>query len=277
MSTESLPSLALEEWRPTRDTIHNYARLLGKIRAALTPPQKHWWHITLHVTATGLSTTPIPVSDRTFELLLDLVNHKLVAVTSDGAHWTLPLHGQSIASFCQETLAALSGMGINIDIDRNPFGDESSGTYDREAIVRIWRAVSQIDTVLKRFKGTLREETSPVQIFPHHFDLSVNWFSGQLVPGEDPADEESADAQMNFGFSTGDEGIAEPYFYITAYPQPAGLMDTKLPPPAVWLTESFSGAVLKYADLRQTSNPQDQLFGFFTTVQRAGSRLMRNR
>lgn len=277
MSTDKLPSLALEEWRPTRDAIHQYARLLGKIRAALTPRQKHWWHITLHAAATGLTTTPIPFSDRTFELLLDLVNHRLVAVSSDGANWTLPLHDQSIASVCENTLAALSGMGINIDIDRSPFNNESPAIYDREAIARFWRAVPLIDSTLKKFKGTLREETSPVQVFPHHFDLSLNWFSGQLVPGEDPADEESADAQMNFGFSTGDDGIAEPYFYITAYPQPADFTAIKLPPPAVWHTESFSGAVLKYADLRQTSNPLDRLFRFLTAVQQAGSSLMPGR
>jgi len=33
-------------------------------------------------------------------------------------------------------------------------------------------------------------------------DVSMNWFSGRLVPDIDPADEESADEQLNFGFVT---------------------------------------------------------------------------
>ena len=132
-----------------------------------------------------------------------------------------------------------------------------------------------MDAVFKRFKGTLREETGPVQLFPHHFDLSMNWFSGRLVPGVDPADEESADEQMNFGFVTGDEGIPDSYFYATAYPQPEGLTDQPLPDGAVWQTEGFNGAVMMYETVVAASDPEGLLLQFLQAAQRAGSALMR--
>ena len=44
-----------------------------------------------------------------------------------------------------------------------------------------------------------------------------------------PADEESADEQMNLGFVTGDERIPDSYFYATAYPQPERFTEQPLP------------------------------------------------
>jgi hypothetical protein len=39
---------------------------VGKVRMALSPPVNHWWHVTLYVTARGLTTSPIPYGMRTF-------------------------------------------------------------------------------------------------------------------------------------------------------------------------------------------------------------------
>jgi hypothetical protein len=274
MSDNSFPPLALADWQPTRDTIATYAQVLGKIRRALTPRQKHWWHISLRGAATGLTTTPIPAGELTFELLLDFAAHKLVITTSRGEQWHQPLRGQSPATFCEETLAALASLGVEPEIDRSLFSDATPGRYDPAAVRHYWQAASQIDAIFKQFKGELRQETSPVQLWPHHFDLAVVWFSGRLVPGVDPAEEENADEQMNFGFSTGDEGLPEPYFYITAYPLPDGLLDTPLPADASWHTSGFTGAVLKYESLVGADAPAEKLLDFLRTVQQAGARLM---
>ncbi len=274
MGAPGLPPLPLTGWRPTRDAIHGYARLLGKLRATYTARQKHWWHITLRAAATGLTTTQIPGPGRTFELLLDLVRHELVITTDTGERKAIPLRGQSLAEFAEATLASLARMGVEPPLERAPFNNNTPESYDADAAARFWQALSQIDPLFKRFKAGLRGATSPVQLFPHHFDLSMNWFSGRHVPGIDPADEENADEQMTFGFSTGDDGIPEPYFYITAYPAPAELFRTVLPKDAVWHSASFQGAVLPYETVRRASDPSDKLLEFLQTVQQAGERLM---
>jgi hypothetical protein len=79
---------------------------------------------------------------------------------------------------------------------------------------------------------------------------------------------------MNFGFSTGDGGMPEPYFYITAYPLPAGLGATPVPTGAVWHTEGWQGAVLPYATLVGAPDAEDTLLNFLRTYETAGMKLM---
>lgn len=276
MSQTTFPPLSLAEWQRTRDTIHGYSQVLGAVRRALAPPQKHWWHISLHAAAAGLTTTPIPADAMSFDMLLDFTGHQLTISTSEGDWWDMSLQNLSLADFAEEALNALRTLGVSVEIDREPFDDDSRRAYDTMAVEDCWQALSQIDLLLKQFQGELREECSPVQMWPHHFDLSLVWFSGRLVPGVDPADAENADEQMAFGFSTGDEGIPDAYFYITAYPWPEGLADATLPAGARWHTEGWKGAVLMYERLLEEEEPKEALLNFWRTVQAAGASLMRH-
>ena len=269
------PPLSLDDLKPTLATLQVYAQFIGKVRRALTPRQKHWSHVSLRVAVNGITTTPIPEDSITFELVLDLIAHGLVITTSRGEQWSESLEGLSAARLCEEGLSALAGFGINPEIDRSLFSDTTAGRYDAGIARQYFNALSQIDMVLKKYQGTLREETSPVQLWPHHVDLAMLWFSGRLVPGVDPADEENADEQMNFGFAPGDEGIPAPYFYITAYPMPDGLTDTRLPADAKWLTERFTGAVMMYEAIANADDPAEKLLDFFRIVQQAGVSFMR--
>jgi hypothetical protein len=264
------PPLPLSSWRATRDAIQSYAQLMGKIRRELTPPQKHWWHVSLRVAATGLTTTPIPAGRKTFELLLDLVEHRLAISTSHGERRTVPLHGQAAATFFAETSGALAEMGIEAAVDKRLSSSEVAGEYDETAVANFWQALSQIDVTLKQFRSGFRGESSPVQLWPHHFDLAVVWFSGRLVPDQDPDDPEYADEQMNFGFSTGDEGIVEPYFYATAYPSPDGFTARPLPGAAYWHDSGWTGAVLPYEALTTAAEPHALLLEFLQSAHRAG-------
>lgn len=275
MAQSTFPPLPLADWRPTRDTIQTYAQVLGQVRRALAPPQKHWWHISLHTTATGLTTGTIPAGDQVFDMTLDCTAHTLTISTSKGERLQMDLRGQSPKEFCETALAALDAIGVRPDIDQSKFASETPGTYDKQAVETFWQALTQVDAVLKQFKGELRQETGPVQLWPHHFDLALLWFSGRLVPGEDPADEESADEQMNFGFSTGDEGIPDPYFYATAYPWPDGITEADLPAGASWHTEGWRGGLLMYEVLLAQENPKEYLLSFLRAAHEAGSGRMR--
>ena len=55
------PALPYEDWRETKDTLHMYMQVLGKLRLALSPPEPQWGHVPLYVTARGLTTSPIPI------------------------------------------------------------------------------------------------------------------------------------------------------------------------------------------------------------------------
>jgi len=275
----NFPPLPLPEWQSTRDTLQKYVHIVTAIRGGLTPPEKHWGHNNLRVSATGLSTTPIPAgteaSVHSFEVNLNLAAHRLEIANSAGETWQRPLSGQSVAALGADLLAVLARRGIEPKIDAALIADASPLPYDFAAVARFWQVLVQVERIFKQFRAGLRRETSAVQFWPDHFDLAMLWFSGRLVPGQDPANAEYADEQMNFGFSTGDDGIPEPYFYITAYPLPEKLADVSLAEGAYWHTEGWQGAVLKYAALVDASQPGDRLLEFLQTVQTAGSALMR--
>ena len=135
-------------------------------------------------------------------------------------------------------------------------------------------ALAAVSSTLARFRAGIAEETSPIQLWPHHFDLSMLWLPGTKIPGQDPDDEEHSDKQMNFGFSFGDDGIPEPYFYVTAYPLPDNFPDLALPPGAHWKSEGFSGAVVGYHDLSATADPEDYLLRLWDVLLAAGRERM---
>ncbi|ODB87563.1 hypothetical protein A3193_01205 [Candidatus Thiodiazotropha endoloripes] len=274
--TATLPSLILADWVETRDAIHQYARIIGKIRGFYMPKAKHWWHITLTVNAHGLTTTPFPVSGGTLEMQLDLISHQLSIFSNTGWNCGIPLKGNSAAGMRQQITQLLATQGIDLDEQLlSAFEDESILAYDADTADDFHRALSWIDVVFRTFKGGLRQETSPVQLFPHHLDIAMNWFSGRLVPGVDPADEDTADEQMNFGFVSGDASIDEAYFYVTAYPIPENWSGLALSQGAYWHTEGWVGAILPYARLLKANDPQAMLLEFLQQLQGHGAALMK--
>jgi len=279
MSRINFPSLTLNGWRGTRDTIHKYVKMVGAIRQSMSDPQPHWWHISLRVSEKGLATTPIPsnngISGQTFEMILDLVNHQLVIESNFREVMKIKISGQSLSALCEETCSLFNYMGISIPLDKENFIDGKSGEYNEVAASNYWNALKEIDKIMNTFRSTLKLERSPVQLWPHHFDLSMSWFSGRLVPGKDPNDAESSKEQMMFGFSTGDDNIPDPYFYILAYPLPEGFPDFQMPEYSRWNTDGFQGGVMMYDDFAKTKDPEVTLLNFFRTFQIERVKLMR--
>jgi hypothetical protein len=118
--SESLPPLPLKEWEDTRATVHMWSQIVGKIRLAQTPLINHWWNVPLYISACGLTTSAMPYEDRFFEMEFDFLDHKLAITCSDGAETAIPLEQKSVATFYDETMAALRQLGIEIKIWRMP-------------------------------------------------------------------------------------------------------------------------------------------------------------
>ena len=58
--TDGWPSLRVDDWTPTRDTLHMWTQIVGKVRQAHMPLVNHWWQVTLYVSPRGLTTGAIP-------------------------------------------------------------------------------------------------------------------------------------------------------------------------------------------------------------------------
>src|SRR5207244_5170847 len=101
------PALPFVEWKDTAITLHMWTQVVGKIRLALSPWTNHSWHVTLYVTARGLTTSPIPHGARTFEITLDFIDHKLSIATDDGAQREIPLLPRSVSEFYHALMSIL--------------------------------------------------------------------------------------------------------------------------------------------------------------------------
>ena len=182
---EAFPAMPLEQWVDTKDTLHRWLQIVGKIRLAVGPPRNHWWHVPFHVTGRGITTRPMG-GDPIFTIDFDFVDHRLLIHTTAGRTASFSLPGRSVASFYDGVLSALGDLGIAFVIDRpvpfdlsdaTPFAaDTIHSTYDPVWVTRYWQVLSRVSLILEEFAGGFSGKTSPVHHFWHTFDIAVTRF-----------------------------------------------------------------------------------------------------
>jgi hypothetical protein len=216
-----------------------------------------------------------------FELELDLKADRLLAHVAGGGTLSEPLGGRSGRDLASVVASFLSDQGIDSGLvpedKKRESHDVTTDGYSVDIAASLGTTLRSINAAMSSFRAPIAEETSPIQIFPHHFDLAMLWLPGEKIPGQDPADEESSDKQMNFGFVFGDAGIPEPYFYVTAYPLPDTLPGLDLPDGTIWQSEGFSGAVLLYRRLLEEKDPEQYLLNLWNGLLSAGRQDMLNK
>jgi len=287
-SANGWPELPYREWEPTKQTLHRYCQMVGKVRMALAPFRNHWWHVTLHVSARGLTTGPMPSGDLTAEIELDFVDHRLEVRTSAGGRAGFPLRDRlSCAAFYADLFAALAAVGVRADIRPEPFDlgdgppfaeDTLHDRYDAHAVERFWRILRITDAVLGRFASGFAGKASPIHLFWHSFDLAHARFSGRRAPELPGADPVTAEAYSHeviaFGWWPGDDRRTPfPAFYSYTSPEPAGLRERPLQPGAAAWQDTGNGslALLPYDDVRAAPDPAAALLSFFESAYRAGA------
>lgn len=280
------PALPLAEWKETKQTLHLYTQIVGKIRLELTPHQNHWWHVPLYVTTRGIGTGSIPYKSNRFEINFDFIDHELVVKTSRGQQDAFKLRdGLSVSEFYQRLFAILNDFDIKAEILARPYDqpfdipfaeDHEHAKYDKEYVRRYWTILSQIDRVFRVFNRDFRGKICPVQLYWHSFDLAVTRFSGKLAPPMPEAgrvDQEAYSHEViSFGFWPGDENIPDAAFYSYTFPAPKDLDTIPLKPnKAFWKVQNGSPmALLMYEDVRQSENPDQAILNFLSSAYQAG-------
>jgi len=260
--------------------------MVGKVRLALTPLVNHWWNVPLYVGARGLTTSPIPYGERSFELRFDFLKHQLVLETSDGALKTLPLAPKSVADFYQEFMRMLRAEGIEVKIWRMPVEiqnpipfdeDRVHASYDPESVEKFWRILVSVDSILKEFRARFIGKSSPVHFFWGSFDLAVTRFSGRPAPERPGADEITREAYSHevssVGFWPGAAGMSEAAFYSYAAPEPDGFKLAHAQPKAAAYNPTLGEFLLQYEDVRKSESPSESLLQFCESTYRAAASL----
>ena len=224
---ETLPELNYDELRPTRDYLQDVAKVLGRLQQAFLAPSPRDWQYGLEVTMRGIATQTFELNGQPARALIDLVRHK---IRFGDRAW--PLRQTPPAQLFSDIQSML-----DVKLGEPEFSDGIL-EYDQEQADNYSAALWWLERRFASLKDDIHEGvTSPILLYPHHFDLSLVWF---------PHDDER---QLAIGFSTGDETVAEPYIYRTAYPE----------------TTEFKNQNLLYSELRTDPRP-DQLLADFATI-----------
>lgn len=278
------PELPYVAWKDTCATLHLWMQVVGKVRLALTPWLNHSWHVTLHVTARGLSTPLISTDKRDFQVEFDFIDHILWMRASDGHFRQLMLKPMPVAEFYAEILHALSELGIEVRInempnelpDPIPFDKDRVHTaYDREFANRFWRVLLRSHEVFSYFRTSFLGKVSPVHFFWGSFDLAVTRFSGRRAPPHPGGVPHLPDAVVreayshevsSAGFWPGGGAIEEAAFYSYAYPQPDGFSSALVRPAQAFFSKELGEFILPYDAVRTARDPKQAVMDFLEST-----------
>jgi Family of unknown function (DUF5996) len=278
------PPLPYEAWRPTRDTLHMYVQIIGKVRLALAPMAPQWEQVPLYVTARGVNTSPIPHPNGVFDIDVDFVDHVVSVRTVAGAVERVPLEPRSVADFYAELMGALARGGVAVEITTAPSElahpipfpeDEEHRSYEPEWANRFWHVLASVDAVIKEHRASFRGKASPVQFFWGSFDLAYARFSGRLLeppPGAGVITRHAHDAeQFCAGFWAGDEKVREPAFFSYTWPHPVGLEEAEIRPQAAGWNSDSGLFLLPYEAVRADPDPRRALLAFLDATYQAAA------
>ena len=286
---ESWPPLPLAEWQDTYATLHMWMQIVGKVRLAQAPMLNHWWQVPLYVTTRGLTTSPIPYGDISFEISFDFLDHRLRVQTSDNAVRTLALVPRPVADFYREFMAVLRALGLEVKIwtmpvevsDPIPFEkDDKHHSYVPEQAQRFWRVLKQIERVLQQFRCGFLGKSSPVHFFWGSFDLAVTRFSGRTAPPHPGGIPHVADwvtrlayshEVSSCGFWPGGGPVPEPVIYAYAYPEPEEFRNFPVRPPAANYHDDLREFLLPYEAVRRAANPDSMILDFAQSTYEAAA------
>jgi hypothetical protein len=278
------PELPLPEWQDTKDTLHMWTQVVGKIRLCLTPLVNHWWNVALYVSPAGLTTSPIPYKDGLFELQFNFIEHRLELRTSASEQRAFALAPMSVAAFYRETFAMLKSAGIEVKINPKPQElpdpilldqDETHSSYDPEYANRLWRILVSLDNVFHEFRGRFIGKCSPVHFFWGSFDFCCTRFSGRRAPPRKGVITSEAYSHecCSLGWWPGGGDVKSPAFYAYMAPEPAGYAGKVSLPTGGQYLDAMHECVLMYDDVRRAKSPRAEILEFAQNTYAAGADL----
>ena len=288
---DAWPELPYAAWKDTYATLHLWTQIVGKVRLALTPWLNHSWHVTLYVSARGLSTGPMPTESRDLSIEFDFIDHVLWLRTSDGHFRQIVLRPVPVAEFYGDVMHALSELGVVVRINEMPSEipdairfseDRTHAAYDRVYANRHFRVLASTNRVFSHFRTGFLGKASPVHFFWGSFDLAVTRFSGRPAPllskstpglpdavGREAYSHEVSSA----GFWPGGGPIDYPAYYSYAYPEPKGFSAARVQPAEAFYFEEFGQFILRYDAVRTAGDPEAALMIFLQSTYEAAADL----
>ncbi|PRW64942.1 DUF5996 family protein [Actinopolyspora mortivallis] len=287
VANEPWPALAVEDWKDTRDTLHMWTQVVGKIRLARAPVVNHWWQVPLYVSPRGLTTSAIPHGTRVFDMEFDFLGHRLLVRSSDGGRREIALEPRTVAGFHHEVAEALTELDLPVTIVPRPVEiehavpfaeDTEHASYEPEHVERFWGQLLAANRVMNEYRSRFLGKSSPVHFFWGAMDLACTRFSGRTAPPHPGGVPNCPDRVMLEGYSHEltscgfwPGGSREGTFYAYAYPEPEGFARHPVRPEAAYYDTSVHEFLLPYEDVRTSRNPDATLLEFLESTYEAAA------
>ena len=260
---------SLDDWEPTKESLHWYSKAVGVIPRAHAESHPKWWHISLKVQPDGLVTENMPLpGGGIFFLKMDLFNHVVDLITSRGDRKQFSMtDGLSSTAFGDQILGAVADLGLSGEYASEKFENDEARAYNPLDAEKYFATLVNIDQIFKKHRASLSGEVGPVQLWPHGFDLAFEWFGSRVVEYEEEGEVIGYPSQLNLGFSPGEPSHPKPYFFSNPWPfEGAFLLDKALPEGARWFNDSWQGTIFPYEELVGDDRAAERLLAYARRV-----------
>lgn len=254
-----------EDWEDTRATLHAYSHAVSVLPRALIEPHEKWWHSSLKLTPEGLTTDPIPIPDGgTITVRMDMHSHEVVLQTSSGERRSWPMDaGLTATELGDSLIEAVADLGLKADYERDRFESDDPRPYESEAAAAFYDVLEAVAEVFDQHRVRLDGQVSPIQLWPHGFDLSFEWFGTRVEQFEEDGEVVEYPSQLNLGiYPAGD-----PYFYSNPWPFDVDdLINNPLPADCEWNIDDYQGTKLRYSAIKDDPEATERLLEFADRV-----------
>ncbi|MPV90552.1 hypothetical protein GB882_17910 [Georgenia ruanii] len=282
------PALPVSRWSEIRDTLQLWLQMVGKVSLKNTPMANHWWNAALTVTARGFTTSLMHhPRGESFQIGLDLREHRLHITTASGAERSMPLTSGPVRQFFAELMGRLDELDLHTDVWPMPVEIEGAIPFDRDEVHTVyapgqaqlfWRALVTMVPVFGEFRSRFVGKASPVHLFWGGLDLATTRFSGRTAPphpggaphcGPQVMREAYSHEVSSAGYWPGGDG--EGFFYSYAYPEPAAFAVAAVQPEAARWSADLAEFVLPYEAVRRAPDPAAALMRFLESTYKAAA------
>lgn len=202
--------------------LHEICMVVGKIKQQIVEELPHFGHHGLFVQNDEITTG---LMNNKIEIKISLLTGQLLYFENELASF-VDLRKDNILEKLK-SIASSKNVKISAKSLNNVTEQELTSYHDfaKKAL-----------QVLELFRMNLRDNFTLVHLWPHHFDFSLEWFTGHN------------DEQIGTGISPGDEQHSKPYLYVNPWPFDKKIINESLPIGA-WHTDGWKGIKVEWSEL----------------------------
>jgi len=206
--------------------LHEICMTVGEIKQQLVEELPHFGHQGLFLQNDDITTG---IVNNKIEIKINLLTGQLLYFENERGSF-IDLKNDNVL---EELKSITSSKNVKISA-------ESLKNTTEQELTTYHDFAKKASQMLELFRMNLHESFTLVHLWPHHFDFSLEWFTG------------NKDEQIGTGISPGDEQYSNPYLYMNPWPFDIKIIEKSLPI-GKWHNEGWDGIKVEWNELVQFS------------------------